>query len=169
MDIPAGFKPNLGNVSETVTLSMGERVIPQFVQWLGTGEVEMVVGQEGNEPVYVAQLCLKPDYGQAVADPIPYWFSDLLTSLGDKFNTLTWATYELPEWAAHAEIMRYHCIDDNHHELEEQISILKGWLSINNEALDACHYCIKAANLPHRLQNLRGRSNFPIQCVEQVG
>ncbi len=31
MDIPVGFEPNMGNMSNTVPLSMGEQVIPQFI------------------------------------------------------------------------------------------------------------------------------------------
>jgi len=50
----------------------------------------MVVEREGNELVYMAQLFLDPDCSlPAMADPICLWFSDLLISLGDKFNTLT--------------------------------------------------------------------------------
>ncbi len=129
----------------------------------------MVAGREGNKPVYVAQLHLEPDYGQAVTDPILVWFSDLLTSPGDKFNTLTRATYKLPNWAAHAEIMCYHRINEDHHKLKEQISLLKGHLSINNKALNTCQYHIKASDIPCQLQNLQGQSNFPIHRMEQLG
>ncbi len=148
---------------------MGEQVIPQFIRRLGSGEVKMVAGWEGNEPVYVAQLRLKPDYGQAVADPIPFWFSNLLTSPGDKFNMLTRATYKLDNWAAHTEIMHYCCINEDRCKLEEQISLLKAHLSINNEALDTCRYHIEASNIPHQLQNLCGQSDFPICSTEQLG
>ncbi len=129
----------------------------------------MVAGQERNKPVYVAQLHLEPNYSQAVTDPILVWFSDLLTSPGDKFNTLACATYELPNWATHAKIMRYHCINKDCHKIEEQISLLKGHLSINNEALDACCYQIKASNVPDKLQNLQGQSDFLIRQMEQLG
>src|SRR6266851_3702628 len=44
VDIPAGFELNLGNVVDTVPLSTGKRVIPQFVQRLGSREVEMLAG-----------------------------------------------------------------------------------------------------------------------------
>ena|SRR6266851_8175917 len=133
------------------------------------GEVEMVAGQEGNEPVYVAQLILEPNYGQAIADPLTIWFSDLLTSLGDKFNTLAHATYDLPDWAAHAEIMWYGRINKDRHEMEERIAELKQQLSIYNEALNSCQYHIKASNIPHLLRNLQGQSDFPTQQGEQLG
>ncbi len=42
IDIPAGFEPNLGNVVDTVPLSTGEHIIPQFVRRMGSGEVEML-------------------------------------------------------------------------------------------------------------------------------
>jgi len=69
------------------------------------GEVEMVVGWEGNEPVYITQLILEQDCSLPTAKPISLWFSDLLTSPGDKFDTLTKAAYELDDWATHAKIM----------------------------------------------------------------
>jgi len=105
VNIPAGFEPNLGHVADTVPLSMGERVVPQFVRWLGTGEVEMLASQEGNKAIYIAQLILTPDCTLPTAEPLQLWFSDLLTSTGDKFNTLAKAMYQLDDWAAHAEIM----------------------------------------------------------------
>ena len=82
------------------------------------------------------------------------WFSDLLTSLRDKFDTLTKATYKLNNWAAHMEIMRYHHIDTEHHKIEEELAILHGHLSLDNEALDGCRYCIKVSRVPHMLCNL---------------
>jgi len=64
---------------------------------LEIGEVEMVAGQEGHELVYIAQLILKPNCSLPTAKPISLWFSDLLTSPGDKFNTLTKAMYKLDD------------------------------------------------------------------------
>jgi len=90
-----GFEPNLGNVSNTIPLSTREHVVPHFVRRLGTGEVKMVVGREGNEPVYIAQLILEPDCLLPTAEPISLWFSDLLMLPGDKFDTLAKAAYKL--------------------------------------------------------------------------
>jgi len=128
----------MGNVSNTVPLSTGEHVILRFVRWLGSEEVEMVAGHEGNEAVYITQLILEPDCSLLPAKPISLWFSNLLTSPGDKFDTLTKAAYELDDWATHAKIMRYHCINTEHHKIEEELAILHGCLSLNNEALDGC-------------------------------
>jgi len=64
---------------------------------MGTGEVEMLAGQEGNEPIYITQLVLTPDCTLPPAEPIQIWFSNLLTSTGDKFDTLAKAAYELDD------------------------------------------------------------------------
>ncbi len=98
----------------------------------------MVVGREGDKPIYVAQLFLKPNCSLPAANPITIWFSDLLTSPGDKFNMLIQATYNLPDWAAHTKIIHYHHINKDCHKLEERISELRACLSINNKALNAC-------------------------------
>jgi len=133
------------------------------------GEVEMVAGHEGNEPVYIAQLVLEPDCSLPPAKPISLWFSDLLTSPGDKFDTLAKAVYELDNWAAHTEIMQYHHIDTECREIKEEMAILCTCLSLDNEALNGCRYHIKASRVPHMLHNLQGWSNFPLHPGKQLG
>src|SRR6266853_3182849 len=118
---------------------------------MGTGEVEMLAGREGNKPIYIAQLVLTPDCTLPPAEPIQIWFSNLLMSTGDKFDTLAKAVYKLDDWAAHTEIMRYHHIDTECHEIEEELAILRARLSLNNEAFDGCRYCIEASRVPHML------------------
>src|SRR5216683_5883263 len=137
VDIPARFEPNLGHVADTVPLSTGKRVIPQFVRRLGTGEVKMLTRHKGNEAIYVAQLILTPNCTLPTAEPLQLWFSNLLTSMGDKFDTLAKAAYKLDDWATHAEIMQYHRINTEHCEIEEEMAILWAHLSLNNEALDS--------------------------------
>ncbi len=129
----------------------------------------MLAGREGNEAIYVAQLVLTPDCTLPPAEPLQLWFSDLLTSTGDKFDTLAKAAYELDDWAAHAEIMRYHHIDMERHEIEEEMAMLWARLSLDNKALNGCRYRIKASRVPHMLRNLQGRSNFPMRQGEQLG
>ena len=111
----------------------------------------MVAGQEGNEPVYMAQLFLEPNCSLPTANPILLWFSDLLTSLGDKFNTLACTMYELDDWAAHTEIMCYHRINKDHREIKKQMAKLQAHLSLNNEALDRCQFHIEVSRVPHQL------------------
>jgi len=156
-------------VADTVPLSTGEQVVPQFVRRLGTGEVEMLARWEGNEAIYVAQLILTPDCTLPTAEPLQIWFSNLLTSTGDKFNTLAKAAYKLDNWAAHAEIMQYHCINTERCEIEEEMVVLRARLSLDNEALDSCRFQIEVSRVPHMLQNLQGRSNFPMHRGEQLG
>jgi len=163
VNIPARFKPNLGNVADTVPLSTGERVVPQFVRRMGMGEVEMLAGHEGNKPIYITQLILTPNCTLSMAEPLQIWFSNLLTSTGDKFDMLAKATYKLDNWATHTEIMRYHRIDTERHQIKEELATLQAQLSLNNEALDGCRFRIEASRVPHQLHNLQGRSNFPMR------
>ena len=129
----------------------------------------MLTGCEGNKAIYVAQLVLTPDCTLPVAEPLQIWFSDLLTSTGDKFNMLAKAAYELDDWATHAKIMRYHCINSERHQIEKELATLRAQLSLNNEALDSCHFRIEASRVPHQLRNLQGRSDFPMRRGEQLG
>jgi len=129
----------------------------------------MLTGHEGNEAIYIAQLILTPDCTLPSTEPLQLWFSNLLTSMGDKFDTLAKAAYKLDNWAAYTEIMHYHCIDTKCHEIEEEIAILQAQLSLDNKALDSCRYRIEASRVPHMLRNLQGRSNFPMRRGEQLG
>ena len=85
----------------------------------------MLAGHKGNKPIYIAQLILEPNCTLPTAEPIQIWFSDLLTSPGDKFDTLAKAAYKLDNWAAHAEIMRYHRINTECCEIKEELTILR--------------------------------------------
>jgi len=60
----------------TIPLSTGKHVVPQFVRRLGIGEVEMLARREENKLIYVAQLVLTPDCTLPSAEPIQIWFSD---------------------------------------------------------------------------------------------
>src|SRR6266851_2318757 len=136
---------------------------------MGTGEVEMLTGREGNEPIYIAQLVLTPNCTLPPAEPIQIWFSDLLTSTGDKFDTLAKAAYELDDWATHAEVMQYHRINTKRCIIEEELAMLRTQLSLNNKALDDCRFHIEASRVPYQLRNLQGRSDFPMRQGEQLG
>ena len=129
----------------------------------------MLAGREGNKPIYIAQLVLTPDCTLPPAEPIQIWFSNLLTSTRDKFDTLAKAVYKLDDWAAHAEVMQYHCIDTEQHIIEEELATLRAQLSLNNKALDDCRFHIEASRVPYQLRNLQGRSDFPMCRGEQLG
>jgi len=111
----------------------------------------MLTRHEGNEPIYITQLVLTPDCTLPMAEPLQIWFSDLLTSTGDKFNTLAKATYKLDDWAAHAKIMQYHRIDTERCQIEEELAMLQAQLSLNNDALDGCRFRIEVSRVPHQL------------------
>jgi len=57
----------------------------------------------------------------------------------------------LDDWVAHTEIMRYHHIDKEQQEIEEQMAILRGQLSLDYEALNGIQFQIKASRVPHQL------------------
>jgi len=67
----------------------------------------MVAGREPGEPVYVSEIHLTPDYSWIPTDPMGRWFLQLLTGAATRFNTLTKAAHELPNWEPYMEIIRY--------------------------------------------------------------
>ncbi len=67
----------------------------------------MVAGREPGEPVYISDIYLASDYSRILTNPMGVWFLQLLTGAAARFNTLTEATHELPDWEPYAKIMRY--------------------------------------------------------------
>ena len=62
VDVPEGFEHNNGNINLSYPTSIGQFVAPMWIQRLGSREVEMQAGREGEEPTYMAELFLEPDY-----------------------------------------------------------------------------------------------------------
>src|SRR6266851_9352193 len=104
---PAGFLPNQGCVNCIIPMKDGALVVPHFVQYRGDGSVKMVAGREPGEPVYISEIHLAPDYSWIPTDPMGRWFLQLLTGAATRFNTLTKAAHELPNWEPYMEIIRY--------------------------------------------------------------
>ena len=62
VDVPEGFERNEGNVDVSCPTSTRQFITPMWVRRRGDGEVEMRAGREGEEPTYVAELFLEPNY-----------------------------------------------------------------------------------------------------------
>ena len=88
VNVPKGFERNKGNIKLSCPTSTRQFVTPMWVRRLGSGEVEMQAGTEGEEPTYMAELFLKPDYSQEPTDPMPGWFLNLLHRANGGFHTL---------------------------------------------------------------------------------
>ncbi len=82
-------------------------MVPNFVHRRGDGQVKMVAGRERNEPVYVSEIFLAPDYSQIPTNPMGPWFLQLLTGAPARFNALTEAAHKLSDWEPYAEIVCY--------------------------------------------------------------
>ena len=96
VDVPEGFECNKGNIDLACPTSTRQFVTPMWIRRLGSGEVEMQAGREGEEPTYMAELFLKLDYSQEPTDPILGWFLNLLHGANGSFHTLAQAVRALP-------------------------------------------------------------------------
>ena len=57
----------------------------------------MVVGLDHNDPVYVSEIFLAPDYSRIPTNPMGPWFLQLLTRAPTGFNALAEAAHELAD------------------------------------------------------------------------
>ncbi len=113
-------------------------MVPNFIQWRGDRQVEMVVGRGQNEPVYVSELFLAPDYSRIPTDPMGPWFLQPLTGAPTGFNTLAEVAHELPDWEPYTEIICYQCWEQERWLLDAKISKLTGHCAVLQEGINNC-------------------------------
>jgi hypothetical protein len=54
-------------------------VVPEWIRSVRNGQVELLAGREPEEPTYVIELFLCPNYTEAPTDTTALWFLTLLT------------------------------------------------------------------------------------------
>ncbi len=121
----------------------------------------MVAGREPDEPVYVSEIHLAPDYSRIPTDPMGPWFLQLLTGVATGFNALAEATHKLPDWEPYAEIVCYQKWEQECQQINAEISELTGRCTILQEAIDNCQGRLEAAGVPFMLRNLEGHASLP--------
>jgi hypothetical protein len=160
VEVPDGFVRNDGHVALEVFTDSGQVVVPQWIRRMGSGEVQMVAGRDGGEPVYVAELFIEPAYTNEPTQAMPAWFLHLLQANDASFHTLAQAARTLPDWGAYAEVMRYRRDDTERRSLEADIEELNTRLRACQERLEGTRHRMEAGGLPHQLRNLEGRGDF---------
>jgi len=153
--------PNDGHVNCVIPTADGALVVPQFVQCRGSGEVEVVVGREHGEPVYISEIYLAPNYSCIPTDPIGVWFLQLLRGPMAGFNALAEALHELPNWKPYTEAMHYRKWEEEQQLVEAEISELTGHSAILQESIDNCQSQLKARGVLFMVCNLKGYTNLP--------
>jgi hypothetical protein len=158
IEVPEGFQRNDGRVALTCPTSTGALVVPVWIRWAGDGRVEMRAGREAEEPTYVDELILNPDYSRPPAEPLPAWFRDLLYGADGGFHVLAKAARALPDWAAYAEVVRYRREQTTLRHLQYDLEELQAKVDASRTRLDDCRHRMEAAELPNQLRALQGRS-----------
>ena len=121
----------------------------------------MVAGMEQNDPVYVSEIFLAPDYSRIPTDPMGPWFLQLLTGAPAGFNALAEAAHELPNWEPYAKIICYHQWEQERCLLDAEIAELTGRCALLQESLSNCCGRLEAGGVPFTLRNLEGHTNLP--------
>src|SRR6266851_696073 len=123
---PSGFLANEGHVNCVIPAAGGGLVVPRFVRRRGDGQVEMVAGTDRNNPVYVSEIFLAPNYSHIPVDPMGAWFLQLLTGAPAGFNALAEVAHELANWEPYAKIVRYHRWEQERRLIDAEITELTG-------------------------------------------
>jgi len=98
----------------------------------------MVVGLDHNDPVYVSEIFLAPDYSRIPTNPMGPWFLQLLTRAPTGFNALAEAAHDLPNWEPYAKIVRYCQWEQERRLLDAKISKLTSCCALLQESIDNC-------------------------------
>ena len=98
----------------------------------------MVVGLDHNDPVYVSEIFLAPDYSRIPTNPMGPWFLQLLTRAPAGFNALAEAAYELADWEPYTEIVHYRCWEQERQLIDAEISELTSRCTLLQESIDNC-------------------------------
>ena len=137
-EAPTGFLPNKGHVTCVIPTEEGGLVVPRFIQRRGDGQVKMVAGMGRNDPVYVSEIFLAPNYSHIPTDPIGPWFLQLLTGASARFNALAEVAHELADWEPYAEIVCYRRWEQERRLIDAEILELTSHCALLQESIDNC-------------------------------
>ena len=98
----------------------------------------MVAGTSCNDPVYISEIFLTPDYSCIPSDPMGPWFLQLLCGGPARFNALAGAAHELANWEPYTEIVCYRCWEQEHRLLNAKIAELTGHCALLQESIKNC-------------------------------
>ena len=76
----------------------------KWVQQCDDGCVNLLVGKDFDKEPYSTNLYLNPLYFNKVTEPLPCWFSKILTGPSPAYHTLCKAMSDLDDWNTVAEV-----------------------------------------------------------------
>ena len=136
-------------------------VVPEWIRSVGNGQVELLAGWEPEEPTYVTELFLQPNYTEnTVTETAAPWFLAILTSRDGGFHTLVEEARRLNNPAAIAKIYHYRRLEDECTKLTCELNRLSDAIASVLDQLDRCRFCMEWAQLPLLLHHLEDRNSF---------
>ena len=127
---PEGYVENNDHYpSLTIPVSHGLFRPAKWIKQLDSGRVAMLSAQDGpNTEPYITDIYASPIYGSSPAEPMPYWFQDLLTRPSTLFLTLRDAIADLDDWGILADVLRFRSLDEQVSKVHSDIAILEAKL-----------------------------------------
>ena len=127
---PEGYIENNDHYpSLTIPVGHGLFRPAKWIKQLNSGRVAMLSAQDGpNTKPYITDIYTSPIYGSSPAEPMPYWFRDLLTGPSTLFLTLRDAIADLDDWGILADVLRFRNLDKQVSKAHLDIAILEAKL-----------------------------------------
>ena len=136
-------------------------VVPQWIRSVGNGQVELLARREPEEPTYIAELFLWPNYTETtITETAAPWFLTILTSRDGGFHTLVEEVRRLNNLAAVAKIYRYCCLEDEHTKLTCELNRISDAIASVCNQLEGCCFRMEGGQLPFLLQHLEDQNSF---------
>src|SRR6266850_2860144 len=155
---PTGYEDNNRRVTTQVPIGGGYYTDTKWIQQHNNGCINLLIGKDFDKEPYSTDLFLNPSYFDAVAAPLPCWFSNILTGPTPAYHALCKAVSDLDDWNAIAKVECYHCYNHHHHHLANKLSQLQCELTLVDDAIAASHHRMEVAQIPALVPNLEGRA-----------
>src|SRR6201999_2206879 len=156
---PEGYKPVNGHIATTIPIGEGYSIEAKWVKKLDDGRAAILGGHEPNEEPYIIDVNAAVDYTSDLpVEGLPHCFLNMLIGLASHYYTLCDALRELDDWTPLAEVQRYHRLNREHSELQQEIRRLTVAREALEETIDTCRFRLEAARVPQRVAHLERRA-----------
>jgi len=153
---PVGYEDNNGHVTTQVPIGGGYYVDAKWVKQRDNNHIYLLIGKDFDEEPYSTDLFLNLSYSNEVTAPLPCWFSNLLAGPTPIYHALCKAVSDLDDWNAIAEIECYHCYDDHHCHLTDELAQVQAEFTLIEDAIAASCHRMEVAQIPSLIPNLKG-------------
>jgi len=167
---PEGYIENNDHYpSLTIPIGNGLFQPAKWIKQLNSGRVAMLASDDGSksQPL-ITKVFATPSYDSiSPAEPMPYWFHDMLVGPAPIFHTLRDTVSELDNWGILANVLHFCNLDDQIAQMHNELTKLKAKAEGLRYACLLAQSHLESSNTPSKVGHLEAFSlgrNVSIIC-----